>query len=1137
MVAACFDIIRREINDLTPEELDDLLREMRRRQRGYMQQGMPAQDAGQRAAQSVVDDLKMAAAIERRNAAINLRIRREALDFVNSQFADNPAEGLTALLAGSNKAGRGTRMSADAVQQALKRQYIGGLIGDLERAGHFEAFAEGALDLPVARALWAIKSPEEFAKLPQQAREIAQIIRRWQEKARVDANRAGAWIGEIEGYIVRQSHNADRIQRAGFQRWRDAILPRLDLERMFPDGIPSGVDLERYLDEAFTGIVTGIHETIPGAATKMAAFQGPGNLAKKISQERKLHFKSADDWYEYNREFGAGNLREATLLGLSRSADATGVMRVLGTNPEANLQAIYDALRGQLREARDTAKLEQLRRWGNPTAGWGKALLDEVLRRTSSPAGRTLATAGAVIRGWNSMTALGSAVLSSVTDIPTRAMELRYQGQNFLGAVAEGLLLPITRLVESAKTKAERKALLAELGYFSEGVSGLLGARFSAQDGLPGAMAQAQRLFFKANFLAGWTDIMRDASMLATSGHLAALSDLDFRALPEASRRLVEQYGIGPDEWQVLRAATRTLGDKTVMSPQAVREMPTARFARLASERINALKAGLAERLQRRFAQDEREQQWVAARAAKLQQQLADATQRLNERIERADAKHQGALRDLQAKLVSLYDRLDMASDYWTNIAESQVSLSALRRAGIAEGRQQAEITRLNSRARSIVRDLQSMKEGLDTAFREKWFARQEELDRLLREDRRSPEELSAKVARFEELFADANAALTNRLASADARVAERIRAVQAKIDNATNRMRETAAIWQQASQARPTFSGMRRAGVNEGRAREAAKAIAAEARALGRDLERLKKELSEDFVTRWSERQADLEAFAERVDQRIAERAQRTAEELGDLEPRIERILEDTREDLAVKLQTLLSDRVDYAVISPDARARAVTTWGSQRGTAAGEISRAVMQFKSFGVGFTQRALGREAFGYGARRLRDIRSRELLGIAQLMATTTAFGYLAMAAKDMVKGKKPRSPDDWRTWVAAMQQGGGFGIYGDFLFAEANRFGRSPVETFTGPTIGKAGEVWDIIQSAKRLDDPSAKAFRFAVNNTPFVNLFYTRLALDYAFFWQIQEYLNPGYLRRVERRARQDDEQEYWLPPTEALR
>jgi hypothetical protein len=1016
-MVACIDIVRREIDDLKPSELDDLLEEMRRRQRHYIGQGMDAQQAAQKASQSVSNDLKLAAAIERRNAAINLRVRREMLDFVRTQFSDNPAEGLTALLAGSNKQGFGTRMSADAVQTALKGQYVGGLIGDLERAGLFELFADGEIDLDVARALWSIDAPEELAKLPKHAVAVAKIVHRWQEKARVDANRAGAWIGKVEGYIVRQGHDADRLMRAGFDKWRDAILPRLDLNKVFPDGPPDAAGLERWLKEAWTGIVTGIHESRPANADKMAGFKGPGNLAKKLSQERKLHFKSADDWFEYNREFGPGNLREAALMGLAKQADATGLMRVLGTNPEVNLQTVYEAIRQELRNTGNFELLKGLERWGNPQQGWGRAIYQEISGRSSAPAGRMLATAGSIVRGYNLTTTLGGAVLSATTDIPVRAMEMRYQGQSFLGAIADGFLAPFQRLLTGAGA-AERKALLAELGQFSEGVSGLLGARFSAQDGVTGGMAKMQRLFFKANLLTPWTDVLRDSAILATSGHLASFAGKAFAELPEATTRLLGLYGIDEAGWKVLSRATRELEDRTFFSPEAVRELSPRALAQLASERVNQVKAGVAERVQKRLAQDEREQAWVQKRAGKLREQLAGATKKLEERTAKAEGKSAEAIQALQAKLGKLDESIEFATSYWQHPDGPDVP-------GIERGRT------VGFYGKRFLRDL----------------------------------------------------------------------------------------------------------GIKEGKALEAMKKLRADTRAIERDLARLQKDLNEDFIARWAERQEDLEAFADGVQQRIQERSDMNARDLGDLEPRITRILEDAREDLAVKLQTLLTDRMNYAVISPDARSRAVTTAGTQRGTAAGEITRAVMQFKSFGVAFTQRALGREAFGYGARRLSDIRSREIRGIAQLIVSTTAFGYLAMTAKDLVKGRSPRPVDDWKTLAAAMQQGGGFGIYGDFLFGEASRFGSSPLATLSGPTVGKVEDIWNLIQSAKQGEDPSAKAFRFLINNTPFINLFYTRMALDYAIFYQIQEYMNPGYLRRMEKRIEEETGQEYLLRPSEAAR
>ena len=57
-----------------------------------------------------------------------------------------------------------------------------------------------------------------------------------------------------------------------------------------------------------------------------------------------------------------------------------------------------------------------------------------------------------------------------------------------------------------------------------------------------------------------------------------------------------------------------------------------------------------------------------------------------------------------------------------------------------------------------------------------------------------------------------------------------------------------------------------------------------------------------------------------------------------------------------------------------------------------------------------------------------------------------------------------------------------------------------------------------------------------AQGNTPFVNLFYTKPALDYLVFYQLQEMVNPGYLRRMERNVKRDQGQEFFLPPSQVV-
>ena len=248
-------------------------------------------------------------------------------------------------------------------------------------------------------------------------------------------------------------------------------------------------------------------------------------------------------------------------------------------------------------------------------------------------------------------------------------------------------------------------------------------------------------------------------------------------------------------------------------------------------------------------------------------------------------------------------------------------------------------------------------------------------------------------------------------------------------------------------------------------------------------------------------------------------------------------------------------------AVTEPDARTRELWLRGTKPGSVPGELLRFFAQFKSFPTAVLRQVWGREIYGRGYNGLMDMMLHgkgEALGMMQFVLWSTVFGYMSMVAKDAVKGRSPRDvlengyrgdedkvfpfdipAIDDRTVMAAFLQGGGLGIYGDFLFGDMmqSRFGKGMVNTVSGPVIGAADDLMDIWGRVKRGDDAAASSLRFAVNNTPYINMFYARPALDYLFLYHMQEQLNPGYLRRMERRIEKENGQTFILKPSEYAR
>jgi hypothetical protein len=240
-------------------------------------------------------------------------------------------------------------------------------------------------------------------------------------------------------------------------------------------------------------------------------------------------------------------------------------------------------------------------------------------------------------------------------------------------------------------------------------------------------------------------------------------------------------------------------------------------------------------------------------------------------------------------------------------------------------------------------------------------------------------------------------------------------------------------------------------------------------------------------------------------------------------------------RDDLRTRIAAYYADSADAAVPTPGARERAIMNQGTKRGTPIGEAIRMIAQFKSFPITFVTKGLQRQYYGQKA-----VGRSGAIGIAQLMVGTTAMGYIANATKDILKGREPREvltrERALKSFTEAFVAGGGAGIYGDFLFGEYNRYGQSLTQTLAGPTFGTLDDVARIYGSMMSgdIDKAGERAVNFAFRNLPGANLFYLKMGIDYLFLHGISEMMNPGYMRRLERRIERETGSEFYLPPSE---
>jgi len=242
------------------------------------------------------------------------------------------------------------------------------------------------------------------------------------------------------------------------------------------------------------------------------------------------------------------------------------------------------------------------------------------------------------------------------------------------------------------------------------------------------------------------------------------------------------------------------------------------------------------------------------------------------------------------------------------------------------------------------------------------------------------------------------------------------------------------------------------------------------------------------------------------------------------DIDPKLAR-------ELATNLMAMVETETNFAVPSTSIRGRAALTGDIPPGTFSGEMVRSFAMYKNFGVTLVNTHILRSAATPGAMGKGK-------AFTNLIISTTLMGALALQLKEMSKGRDPRSMDTGEFWGAAFLQGGGLGIYGDFLFADLNRFDRGLGETIAGPVAGFLNDVKNLtvgnIFEAIQGEDTKAASelISFAQRYTPGASIWYMRLGLERLIFDQAKLWADPEArtkMRRIQRKYQREYGQDFW--------
>lgn len=404
----------------------------------------------------------------------NNKIKSEEIDLVLSA-APNAMEATKAIFEKSTKSFYGARNSIADIRKVMMNKFINILeIGVKDKK--LEAYTHSEFDAQTAQAMFEIGTGKEVTVADPNIIELAKTYIKFNNAVVTTLRGAGIQVGEIAGYITRQTHDAVKMISATKQTWIEKTLPKIDNEKTFMEFADNMEKKVQIMSDIYDDITehNGMNTGTSGAA--------------KFTRSRSMHFKSGADWVAYNNEFGTTNNIMESMLGTARSASRWGaIVSKLGDKPEGTLKY----LESKLDNPKQKLKVMEMYRYAIG--------LDEI------PGVTKFSKAMAATRTFLSAKSLSNTLLASLHDNISAAFAIRAAtGQNVFSSWFSFWEKYITSLPASeAKRAAEYFKIDLEQGV------GIYLARTTGDEVGSGWNAKAHHWIYALNGVAKHTQMVK----------------------------------------------------------------------------------------------------------------------------------------------------------------------------------------------------------------------------------------------------------------------------------------------------------------------------------------------------------------------------------------------------------------------------------------------------------------------------------------------------------------------------------------------------------------------------------------------------------------------------------------------------
>lgn len=378
-------------------------------------------------------------------------------------------------------------------------------------------------------------------------------------------NDAGGDIGYLENWGIPQHHSMEKVGRVSQDKWISDVIGKLDRKYYIKDDgqLMSDAELKTFLGEAYNTIATGGLNKLSDTGMRIS-----GARSNRGNASRQIHFKDADSYLEYQREYGDRSLWEVMVGHLEGISKDIALVETYGPNPDHVFRSILDEVTAEQATA-NPERTGRIKRLANSTEN----LYNFIAGKTQPIANPHIARWSDNIRNWMVASRLGSALLASFSDLGTMYMSAKVAN------------IPMNRLFMNqleAMNPANRTEL-ARARRAGLAMESLLGSvnRWAMDNMGPSVSRWAATAVMRASGLTAWTDAHKRAygvTMMGSLGEVVSRAH-DLRSLDDSDFRILKSKGITEQDFSVWKLAQQEdwgNGNTTMLTPESIMRIPDA---------------------------------------------------------------------------------------------------------------------------------------------------------------------------------------------------------------------------------------------------------------------------------------------------------------------------------------------------------------------------------------------------------------------------------------------------------------------------------------------------------------------------------------------------------------------------------